>query len=426
MLYKKKSIDGIFNNYVEIEKINIKKKNFSRIQTILGKGNSISQLPFIKNVKTLVLESENQFRIDEKKKLLEVNGNATIGEIHNFLLKRKYFCHYFPSYPLVSVGACIANGVHGFIPKKGIFTDFVEEIKLCNPNFGIKKLSNKKNQKIFNLTKCGLGLTGIILSAKIKIFRLKSTEITIKNYNFKNILNCYKFMKKSKTIYNQNSFTINYSRKNIFLGRLIVGSFKRKIVKYKHIENNKIPKTRLGIFKFKIIKNFFFNFIFLLEKIKISISNKQHINDIMFTSNKRTSYFLFMPKKFIEYQNLIPDSKVKKYLPKFEHLLKMHKPNISLMHLKLFDQNGKNLEFKKKGLAIALHILIDKNFDGFYEKLIQLDFQHNCLINLYKNSLIDEKLLEKFYPNTLKNFKKKIQSINTKYKFSNSIFEKRI
>ena len=94
--------------------------------------------------------------------------------------------------------------------------------------------------------------------------------------------------------------------------------------------------------------------------------------------------------------------------------------------LKLFDQNGKNLEFKKKGLAIALHILIDKNFDGFYEKLIQLDFQHNCLINLYKNSLIDEKLLKKFYPNSFKNFKKKIQSLNTKYKFSNSIFEKRI
>ena len=149
-------------------------------------------------------------------------------------------------------------------------------------------------------------------------------------------------------------------------------------------------------------------------------------DEIMFTSNKRTSYFLFMPKKFIEYQNLIPDSKVKKYLPKFEHLLKMHKPNISLMHLKLFDQNGKNLEFKKKGLAIALHILIDKNFDEFYEKLIQLDFQHNCLINLYKNSLIDEKLLKKFYPNSFKNFKKKIQSLNTKYKFSNSIFEKRI
>ena len=67
--------------------------------------------------------------------------------------------------------------------------------------------------------------------------------------------------------------------------------------------------------------------------------------------------------------------------------IKFSKPNISLMHLKLFDQNGKNLEFKKKGLAIALHILIDKNFDGFYEKLIQLDFQHNCLINLYGISL---------------------------------------
>ena len=362
----------------------------------------------------------------KKKKILEVNGNATIGDIHNFLLNKKYYCHYFPSYPYVTVGACIANGVHGFIPKKGIFTDFIVEIKLYNPNFGTKILSNKKNKSLFDLTKCGLGLTGIILSAKMKIFDLKSTEITIKNYNFNNILDCYNFMKKSITIYNQNSFTVNYSKNKIFLGRLIVGYFKSKKIKYKHISNKKISKIRLGIFKYQKIKNLFFNIIFFLEKIKVSLNNKQHINDIMFTSNKRTSYFLFMPNKFIEYQNLIPNYNVEKYLQEFEKILKIYQPNISLMHLKLFDKNGKNLEFKEKGLALAMHIIINHNFNKFYRKLVDLDLKYNCLINLYKNSLIDQKLIKKFYPKTFKNLIKKIKSINPHYKFSNSIFKNKI
>ena len=123
----------------------IKKKNrFSKYQTILGEGNSISKLPYIKNIKAFKLFSKNFFKLDKKNKILEVNGNATIGDIHNFLLKEKYYCHYFPSYPYVTVGACIANGVHGFIPKKGIFTDFIEEMKLYNPNFGTKIISKKK------------------------------------------------------------------------------------------------------------------------------------------------------------------------------------------------------------------------------------------------------------------------------------------
>ncbi len=59
------------------------------------------------------------------------------------------------------------------MPKKGIFTDFVKEIKIFNPNFGVKTLSRLKNKDLFELTKCGLGLTGLILEAKIKIFKLR-------------------------------------------------------------------------------------------------------------------------------------------------------------------------------------------------------------------------------------------------------------
>ena len=133
-----------------------------------------------------------------------------------------------------------------------------------------------------------------------------------------------------------------------------------------------------------------------------------------------------MPNKFIEYQNLIPNYNVEKYLQEFEKILKIYQPNISLMHLKLFDKNGKNLEFKEKGLALAMHIIINHNFNKFYRKLVDLDLKYNCLINLYKNSLIDQKLIKKFYPKTFKNLIKKIKSINSHYKFSNSIFKNKI
>ena len=48
MKYKKTSLDGFFNSNIEIESFDKKKNRFSKYQTILGEGNSISKLPYIK------------------------------------------------------------------------------------------------------------------------------------------------------------------------------------------------------------------------------------------------------------------------------------------------------------------------------------------------------------------------------------------
>jgi hypothetical protein len=91
--------------------------------------------------------------------------------------------------------------------------------------------------------------------------------------------------------------------------------------------------------------------------------------------------------------------------------------------LKKFDKDGKNFEFKKRGLAIAIHIVINENFNAFYKDLTNLDFKNKCIINFYKNSLVDLEFLKKVYPTYSKKFIKNIKKINKRYKFSNSIFK---
>ena len=426
MIKTVKSIDGFFKEKLNIVKLNYKKQQFDRYNTIVGEGNSISNLPYLSNTKAIKQKDSRNFLIDKKNLLLTVDGNSNLADIHNFLLKHKYYCHYFSSYPLVTVGGCIANGTHGIAPKLGIFNDFVKEIEIYNPNFGLKKLSNKQNKEIFELTKSGFGMTGIIVRAKLKIFKLPSTNIKIENFEFNDLLNCYKFMKQSKQIYNQNSFTVNYSKKKIFFGRLIMGSFGKKEFVIKKIKNKKIPSLRFGIFKYFFLKNLIFNLIFLLERLKIFLKKERHINDILFTSNKRTAYFLLMPDKFIEYQNIIPEKKVKNYLVDFENVILKYRPNISLLHLKQFLNHSKNFEFNGKGLAIAIHIIKDKNFKIFVKKLIELDFKYKCKLNLYKNGLIYSNIAKKFNKNNYQKFLDKIKKINKNYKFTNNIFKRNI
>ncbi len=196
-----KSIDGLFNKNLNFKSLKkFKNLNLKKI-SLLGHGNSISGIPYCKQSILLKINTKKEIFFDKKNKFIEVTGNYEAYAVHNYLQKKNFFFPSFPSYPNVTIGACIANCTHGISPKYGVISDFVKEIKLFNPNFGYKTLSNNKNKKIFDLTIGGMGLTGIIVSAKLRVFKLNSTFIKIKeNKKFLNINDVYNFLKK-KNIY---------------------------------------------------------------------------------------------------------------------------------------------------------------------------------------------------------------------------------
>ena len=186
---------------------------------------------------------------------------------NNYL--QKFFFSKFPSYPNVTIGACIANCTHGISPKYGVISDFVKEIKLFNPNFGYKTLSNNKNKKIFDLTIGGMGLTGIIVSAKLRVFKLNSTFIKIKeNKKFLNINDVYNFLKKKKYLYNQNNLFFNSDKKTFVISRVSSGNFTKNEKLYKKLIIRKINSIRLGILNFVFFR-------FILEKLLLI---KEYIN----------------------------------------------------------------------------------------------------------------------------------------------------
>ena len=193
---KFKSIDGFVDQnlkYLDVKKINLleKYKSFS----FIGKGNSISGLPYDNKSLLINYNIEDKFEFDKKKLELSVNGNIEVYKIHNYLLKKKLYFPSFPSYPNVTAAACIANCVHGLNPKMGIIKDFVKEIKIYNPNFGFKTLSLKKNKKLFFLTIGGMGLTGLIINIKFKTLKLISSNLKIeKNIEFTDLIHMYKYL----------------------------------------------------------------------------------------------------------------------------------------------------------------------------------------------------------------------------------------
>jgi len=282
-------------------------------------------------------------------------------------------------------------------------------------------LTPRKNKDLFNLTIGGMGLTGVILEVTIKVFKLKSSHFRIKTIQVNSIVEGYNYLKKTKNLYNQNNFFIDGGKKYFSKGIISSGNFFGKIIIKKEIIKKNIQSFRLGILNYYICRK-------LLEKILIFFQLRFkdrviHINEALFPSNNRLIYFNLLTRKFIEHQTIIPHKNVKKYMDEFEEITKRYNPSITLCHLKIFQGNSKFLQFNAKGLGITVHLIINKRFNIYYSKLLELNLRYNCKVNLYKNSMINLTIVKKNYKKQYKIFKNKIKKINKNFYFTNKIFE---
>ena len=298
--------------------------------------------------------------------------------------------------------------------------DFVKEIKIYNPNFGFKILSQKKNSKLFDLTIGGMGLTGIIVSIQLKVLKLKSTNLIIeKSLEFNELFDMYKYLLKNNFFYNQNNIFLDFKKDKV-LGRFKSGNLDKEKIKLKFITPKKIYPIRLNFFSNNAFKIIFERLVLLKERSLKNIN--MHVNDAFYPSNSRLLYFYLMKKKFIEYQTIIPHKNVEIYLKQLKYITDKHSPLITLCHLKLFNGKSKYLQFDGKGLALSVHLTINSEFNNFYKKLIYLNNKHKCKINIYKNSLVKIDDIKKSYGKNYKKFEKEIKKINNKYIIVNRIF----
>lgn len=158
MIKRFKSIDGFFNKNLKYQSFTENTKLNKKKISLVGSGNSISDLPFEKKSILLNIALKDRITIDKKKLELTANGNIEIYKIHNYLLKNSLYFTGFPSYPSVRLGACVANSVHGLNPKSGCLSNFIKKIKIYNPNFGYKVLTPKKKCKSIPFNYWGNGL----------------------------------------------------------------------------------------------------------------------------------------------------------------------------------------------------------------------------------------------------------------------------
>lgn len=134
----------------------------------------------------VALANDDFFFFDENRKLVKVGGGARLADIIRRAWRSGMTLPVVPGTSLVSVGGAIASDVHGKNHHvAGSFGAHVEELSLWRSDAGL--LTLRPGDELFDASCGGMGLTGVIVSATLRLEAIRSPRMVVSDETFSSI-----------------------------------------------------------------------------------------------------------------------------------------------------------------------------------------------------------------------------------------------
>ena len=118
-----------------------------------------------------------ELALDREHRVLRVGAGRTFAEILLYLAARGLTLPVVPGTRHVTVGGAIASDVHGKNHlRDGSLARHVESLTLCTPADGPRPVSAACDRDLFDATLGGMGLTGVVLEASLRVAPMRSTR----------------------------------------------------------------------------------------------------------------------------------------------------------------------------------------------------------------------------------------------------------
>lgn len=134
---------------------------------------------------------DNFIAWNEDEGLLTVEAGVTLAAILDVVATRGWFLPVVPGTEQVTVGGAIANDVHGKNHHRdGSFGAHVVSLDLARSDRDVTACGPDHEPELFRATIGGLGLTGLILAATIRLRRIPSAWIDVETIPFATLDEC--------------------------------------------------------------------------------------------------------------------------------------------------------------------------------------------------------------------------------------------
>lgn len=333
--------------------------------------------------------------------VIECESGVLLSQVLEVIVPQGYFLFVTPGTKFVTVGGAIASDVHGKNHHaEGCFSEYVLEFSLLNERGEVLKCSRDENQEKFWATIGGMGLTGIILSAKFKLKNIETSYIYQETIKADNLDEIFRLFEESES-WTYNVAWIDCLQKDKNLGRSILmrgeHAFKHQIsqkqqqnpLELKKGINPSVPFYFPGF----VLNNLtvkLFNLLYFNKQRKKTVKNFVHYESFFYPLDIVNDWNKIYGKKgFIQYQMVIPKEKGKEGMRKILETIAKSGNGSFLAVLKLFGKNNPEAynSFPQEGYTLALDFKVNSKLKKLVAQLDSIVEEYGGRIYLTKDSM---------------------------------------
>lgn len=399
-----------------------------------GRGRSYGDASL--NAKGAVVLSERLDRMmsfDEATGILRCEAGLTLAEIIEHLLPRGFFFPVTPGTKMITIGGAIAADVHGKNHhSSGSMSAWVNRFSLLTGQNEIIDCSRERNKEAFWATVGGMGLTGMILEAEIRLQRVETAYLQADYERVSDIDSLLERMAESDDNYEYAVAWVDSLATGRSLGRSVlmranhapVSSLREQLRRSPCVENR---KRKPGV-------------PFTLPNFVLSTSSMRLFNSAFYAAHRTTSKLVgcdsfFYPldavagwnraygtRGVLQYQCVIPEKNARLgTIRLLEALVKLRLGSFLTVLKTLGPASEGLLSFPMPGKTLSL----DVPYTGpqIFDALHQLDeivLAHEGRVYLAKDSCMTQESFERMYPN-LDKFKSIRSGLDPESRFESSL-----
>lgn len=333
--------------------------------------------------------------------IIECESGVLLSEVLEVVVPQGYFLYVTPGTKFISIGGAIASDVHGKNHHaEGCFSEYVLEFSLLNENGEILNCSRTENAEKFWATIGGMGLTGIILSAKFKLKNIETAYIRQESIKAENLDEIFRLFEESESwTYSVAWIDCLQTGKNIGRSILMRGehAFRHQLPKNLH-DNPLRLRPKLS----PTVPFYFPNFVlnnFTVKLFNMLYFKKQRAKEVKSYIDYETFFYpldaindwnrIYGKSGFIQYQMVIPKAKGKEGMRRILETIAKSGNGSFLAVLKLFGKNNPEAynSFPFEGYTLALDFKVNAKLKDLVQKLDEIVEEFGGRIYLTKDAM---------------------------------------
>ena len=346
-------------------------------------------------------------RFNPAARLIEVEAGMTLADLLKLTLPAGLWLPVQPGYPAITVGGCIAANVHGKNPAlSGSIIGHVAALKLFHPNHGTLQVSPEANSSLFDLTCGGYGLTGIILTATLKLDPLPGSVLSMTRTPVRTVAEALALVRASG---GSKAFTYTwhdaapsqrtFGRGVVYEGSFVPGSPDQASLSPRYRLLTAESRARLPLSVWNRLTARALNSVYWYWERARPERAELSLFDSLFPFARRPEIFSFFGRRgFIEYQVLVPDGEVDSFLAELQRLIIKEEAPAVLLSFKLFKGDQRLLRFERDGVCVTLYLARSRAGLAFLKLLDQLTIDSGSLPNIIKDSRLPYPIVRACYP----------------------------